>query len=105
MRWQWPARIIVAAIGVGAAVAIAISAHRRSRPPEPVTALQDIKANVVAKGGAGRTQFLRKDKNPVNLTSEGSEQDRSGRKFFTGALVEGLEGDPEEISHAGLSLA
>lgn len=74
-------------------MAIVISANRRSRPPEPPTSLQDIKANVVAKGGAGRTQYLRQGKNPVNLTSQGSEQDRSGRRYFTGAFLEGLEED------------
>src|SRR6185369_10423717 len=51
-----------------------------------------------------RTQFLRKDKNPVNLTSEGSEQDRSGKRFFTGALIEGLEEDRFTIKGDRLDL-
>lgn len=104
MRWQWPARLVVAAIGIGAAVAIVVSANRRSRPPEPVTSLQQINPNVVAKGGAGRTQFLRVGKAPVNLTSQGSEEDRSGHRFFTGVLIEGLESDRFTIKGDRLDL-
>jgi lipopolysaccharide export system protein LptA len=104
VRWQWPARIIVAAIGLGVAVAIVVSANRRSRPAEPATSLQVINPNVVAKGGAGRTQFLRAGKDPVNLTSKGSEEDRSGHRFFTDVLVEGLESDRFTIKGDRLDL-
>lgn len=93
MRWQWPARIIVAAIGLGAAVAIAVYSHRQQRPPEPVTSLPNLNPNVVTKGGAGVTLFLKAGKNPVKVTSVGSEEDKDGRRFFTGVLVEGLEED------------
>jgi lipopolysaccharide export system protein LptA len=91
VRWQWPARIVVAAIGLGAAVAIVVYSHRQARPPEPLTKLQNINPDVVTKGGAGVTQFLKAGKNPVTVNSNGSEEDKTGRKFFTGVLIEGLE--------------
>ncbi len=93
MRWQWIARIVVAAIGIGAAIAIVVYSHRRPPPAQPVTTLQKINPDVVTKAGPGVLIFRKTGKNPVKLTSAGSEQDRSGRQFFTGVLIEGLEAD------------
>ena len=85
--------MVVAAIGIGAAVAIVVYSNRRPHPPEPVTSIQNINPNVVTKGGAGLSKYLKAGKNPVTLTSAGSEEDRTGRRFFTGVLIEGLESD------------
>jgi hypothetical protein len=104
VRWQWAARIVVAAIGLGAAAAIVVYSNRQRHPPEPVTELQKINPNVVTKGGAGVTLFLKAGKNPVKVTSSGTEQDTNGRRFFSGVLIEGLEEDRFTIKGDRLDL-
>ncbi|HEX5071105.1 MAG TPA: hypothetical protein VFV78_12890, partial [Vicinamibacterales bacterium] len=95
---------MVAAIGIGAAVSIVVYSRRQTRPPEPVTTLQSINPNVVTKGGAGVSHYLKAGRNPVKVTSNGSEEDRSGKRFFTGVLVEGLESDRFTIKGDRLDL-
>lgn len=91
MTWQRVARFVVAAIGIGCAVAIALYARRREPPPPQPPALSKVDPNITLEAGAGQRQQYRAGKSPITTDYSNMRRYEDGRAHFEDAVTNGLD--------------
>lgn len=91
MRWQWVARVGVAAIGLTCAVAIYIYTRNAPRPKDPQQ-IASVDPNAIAGGTRGDLILQRKGKSDVRLVFGSTTAYKTGETIYNNVDLTGLEG-------------
>jgi len=101
MRWQRVARLVVAAIGIGCAVAIYLLTRERPVPAAGPT-IADVDPNAALQSGRGVSYLHRDGRLRVEVRYERVKAFDDARQVFEEAHIKGLDGQKFELWAAKL---